>query len=483
MVREILCLKNHSLKTQLVISFISILLLFITGLAITNYQEQKSFLHKNHLNESKQLINMISRSILDSMITNDVAGVDEKAKYLIAGHLIDSYAVFDSLKRNLSSTPDFKNEISKKIFREKKDFIILQENESKLEILSPLVFQNESIGWIYVNFSRQHLKQAFNEQIWKTAKLFSIAGFLGIIISIFLANILTSQLKDLQKSIQHITANNDFSIRAKENTNNEIGKIAHSFNLMAEKIIEYQSNMVTQAKFTALGEMASGIAHEVNNPLTIITGKIQFLITRSKKNTLTPEFLNEELAKIQKTAYRISKIISALRSFTQDSLHEEKEFLPLSHFIDSTLELCNEKIKMENIDLKIKVDNTIHIYACPNLIRQVFFNMISNSIDAIEALEDKWIIIESIVDDHQVIIKFRDSGSGISHEIQSKLMQPFFTTKETGKGTGLGLSTSKGILEKHHGKIYYNAKSNHTEFIIELPKLEKDPRSNSALNH
>jgi C4-dicarboxylate-specific signal transduction histidine kinase len=103
-------------------------------------------------------------------------------------------------------------------------------------------------------------------------------------------------------------------------------------------------------------------------------------------------------------------------------------------------------------------------------VSQVIINLLSNSMDAIDHLSEKWIKLSiRALDDNTVLIKVRDSGHGIPNDVVEKMMNPFFTTKAVGKGTGLGLSISLGIIDEHKGKLYYQLVDNHTEFVIELP--------------
>ena len=230
-----------------------------------------------------------------------------------------------------------------------------------------------------------------------------------------------------------------------------------------------EAALITSAKMASLGEMASGVAHEINNPLTIIQGKAAHIKRLIQNGEFDLDKINDALTKIENTTTRIAKIISGLQSFSRNSVGDPKTSFKVSQIIEESLELCKEKF--ENLSINLQVDCSIDssIDCRPSQISQVLMNLISNSMDAISTLADKWVSVEVTNQGDKVRIVVTDSGQGISKEVADKIMQPFFTTKEVGKGTGLGLSISKGIIEEHHGQFTYDASSKNTRFILELP--------------
>jgi C4-dicarboxylate-specific signal transduction histidine kinase len=181
----------------------------------------------------------------------------------------------------------------------------------------------------------------------------------------------------------------------------------------------------------------------------------------------------EKLGKIENTVDRISKIVRGLRSFARNSDQDPKISTPISLIVDDTLSLCREKFKYSSIELIIDSAEDPILLCRPSQISQVLLNLLNNSYDAVHGMESSWIRIETHSENGTAILTVTDSGNGIPLEIQQKLMQPFFTTKEIGKGTGLGLSISQGIISEHGGKFYYDSKSANTRFVIELPVYEQ----------
>jgi len=232
---------------------------------------------------------------------------------------------------------------------------------------------------------------------------------------------------------------------------------------------DLQARLVETAKMAALGEMSSGIAHEINNPLTIILGKVDYMTMQIEKKLVSQEVFIKDLEVIKRTAHRISKIIKGLRTFARNAEHDPFINTSLKSIIDETLDLCRQKFNSAGVEIKLNVsDYTISCRAVE--ISQVFMNLLSNSYDAIAGLEQKWVQIETQLIDKKIHIIFTDSGSGIEDKILEKIFHPFYTTKDVGHGTGLGLSISQGIMNSHKGNLYYDKSTKNTCFIVELPE-------------
>lgn len=245
--------------------------------------------------------------------------------------------------------------------------------------------------------------------------------------------------------------------------------------LAASRIKEqiHQKELLRSAKMVVLGEMASGIAHEINNPLMIIMGKADGLRKEIENPSRDKSKALEDIDRIERTVERISKIIKGLNIFSRKSDIDPKRNYRLLEIVDDTVGLCQQRLNQNNIRLHVDIDAKVKVHCRPPQISQVLLNLISNSIDAIQKSEDKWIRLA--VRDMGDFIEFRvtDCGNKISADIQEKIMMPFFTTKELGHGTGLGLSISKTIIEDHGGNFYYDSESQNTCFVLTLPTSEK----------
>jgi len=243
--------------------------------------------------------------------------------------------------------------------------------------------------------------------------------------------------------------------------------------IAANKRLQAQSvAILQQAKMSTLGEMAGGVAHEINNPLAMILGHSTQLVRDLKDEAVSREKMLGKAEKIQTTVERISKIVSALRTFSRNADEDPFQKSKVSAILEDTLNLCSENLKTNQIDLRINGNQNFEFDCRPTQISQVLVNLLNNSLEAIRGLPEKWIEIKLENVSGKVRISVTDSGHGIPEAIADKVMQPFFTTKEIGKGTGLGLSISQGIVESHGGMISLDRTCSNTRFVLELPSTQ-----------
>ncbi|MFZ4715254.1 MAG: PAS domain-containing protein [Bacteriovoracaceae bacterium] len=220
-----------------------------------------------------------------------------------------------------------------------------------------------------------------------------------------------------------------------------------------------------QSKLASLGEMSAGIAHEVNNPLAIISGSAEQL-TKYKDN---PDKFNSKIGSILKSCERISKILEGLRKFSRSAENNKMSVLDLSLIIDEVIILTQIKASRELTQISREYSGDLRILCDELSIEQVLINLLNNGIDAIKKNDERWVKITAYREGQEVILRVIDSGLMISTELESKIFDPFFTTKKVGEGTGLGLSISKGILDEHHATISLNRKFTNTCFEIRFP--------------
>lgn len=252
-----------------------------------------------------------------------------------------------------------------------------------------------------------------------------------------------------------------------------IYELQSSQNANLEKMVDERSQqLVIQSKMSALGEMAAGVAHEINNPLGIITGRAhQLRREMMTKDEIEAGRIEAGLDQIEQTAEKISKTIKSLRHFARDSRQDSPKKTELQEIINETMGLCLERFKHVGID--VIVDNVPSVILdCKSVqISQVLLNILNNSFDAILEMNEKWVRISFVDLEDRIHIQVTDSGKGIPQSYRHRLMQPFFTTKIDHKRTGLGLSISKEIIMEHQGKFFYDEQSIHTRFVIDLPKM------------
>lgn len=245
----------------------------------------------------------------------------------------------------------------------------------------------------------------------------------------------------------------------------------------AQQMLELQQmTLINSSKMAALGQMSNGIAHEINTPLAIICSKSQQSHDRLGNGAdLDKNFILTGLKKIMNTGFRIGHIISSLQRFSRESAQDPVEYISIDSLIQDSIDLCKTKFSNHNVTIEFqsKLPPNFKTHCQPGQISQVIVNLLNNSFDALIQNETpiKWIKVFSMLVDStdKIRILIKDNGPGIPVELRDHIMNPFFTTKEIGKGTGLGLSVSKGIIESHQGKLFFNFNSKCTEVIIEIP--------------
>jgi signal transduction histidine kinase len=231
------------------------------------------------------------------------------------------------------------------------------------------------------------------------------------------------------------------------------------------------------SNLASLGEMAGGIAHEINNPLLIISGSSMVIEKALRKEDLDKEKILKHLQTIKKTTKRAATIIKGLKTLARDGVYDAAENVSIKEVLDDVLSFMEAKLRHGEINLLLDTNNTLFDKKFP-LFRvqfsQVVLNLLTNSFDAISELEDKWINIEMKEEQGVITLRITDSGAGIPKEILDKIFTPFFTTKPIGKGTGLGLPLCYSIMEKCGGELKYDKENKNTCFALKLPAPIKE---------
>ena len=229
------------------------------------------------------------------------------------------------------------------------------------------------------------------------------------------------------------------------------------------------SKLFGQSKYSELGMMSAGIAHEINNPLAVIQARTTQLL-RMYRDPAKVNELGEGLQQILYTSERINRTVQGIREFIRDDDKHPDQEIPLKKIIDDVLAFCGQRMKNHGVNLRFYDIEKFKVIGNKVQIEQIFLNLLNNAFDAIEFLPEKWIEISAHDANNKLQIFVKDSGAGIPADIARKIMEPFYSTKDAGKGTGLGLALARGIAEKHGGGLSYVNKSNHTTFLLEFPK-------------
>ena len=247
--------------------------------------------------------------------------------------------------------------------------------------------------------------------------------------------------------------------------------------LMAEQ------QLIQASKMATLGEMATGVAHELNQPLSVIKTASSFLRRKARDNErLQDDILRTMAEEIDSHVDRASKIIDHMRDFGRKS-GVAKEKVQVNHILRRAVDFFHQQMKLREIEVAEDLEEDLpQVLADPNRLEQVFVNLLINARDAIEQKaeqsgrkgEMKCITLRTRAEEGAVTIEVTDTGTGIPEALLDRIFEPFFTTKKVGKGTGLGLSISYGIVQDYDGTIKVESKEGEgATFIIRFPRIQE----------
>lgn len=477
---------HHSLAKRLTVLstvLISTTLLVVTGIV---YLTIVSFGNKFLENELKEKSDFIQKAFAVPIWTYDQYQINEIGNSLLS----DAKYTYVSALKVETTNNEVLFEKTQEIGSDYLKAAALPYTKTKV---IDIFKDQRKIGMISVAMTNYGYIKSFRDQ------------FIIIMIAIVILMVVISKLASyyinktltipLTKILKHVNLieDEDYTHHEIENLPRELDSISRALNQAASVIekrnsdIKYYTNDLEQlvrdrtqaleeqliknlntARLAAVGEMAADVAHEINNPLTVID--LHTMKLKKMDTDLPPNVMNS-VDKVQAMVKRIGKIIKGLRSLSRDGHADPMVPFSVMNMIEDVKMLVEMKVKSHEIDFEIIVtDPGIHAIGREVQISQVLVNIVGNAIDAVTNLPDKWIKVEVKEVGDEVHFFVTDCGRGIPKDLQDKIMHPFFTTKGVNKGTGLGLSISKNIIEEHGGVLKYNVQNSNTQFIFTLKK-------------
>jgi two-component system, NtrC family, sensor kinase len=372
------------------------------------------------------------------------------------------------------------DEVSQVVLRQGKEYVgpAFVVNENYITRYDPIRDQDGNvIGILYVG-ARQatfnRLLSLVNQRIlWVGVGTFLLVFLLALPVSFVITRPL-NQLKELVEANRKVTLG-DLSVRVPVRSGGEVGMLASSFNTMLDTLQATQEQLVQSEKLASLGQLAAGVAHELNNPLGTILLYSDILLKEVNGDSTGSAQIKEDLEMIVNETRRCKSIVSSLLEFARQNqvnahavdlneLVREVVELEARHYADLSAQLNRPIIMKTDLEATLPF-----IQADASQLTQALVNLIDNAVDAMPEGGDLTIFTRN-QPEGMVTLEVIDTGMGISKKDMGMLFTPFFTTKPLGKGTGLGLAIIYGIIKMHRGQIsVHSHEGKGTRFSIQLP--------------
>jgi two-component system NtrC family sensor kinase len=343
------------------------------------------------------------------------------------------------------------------------------------------------IGMLYVGV----LEQKYVDLRQRAVLVFLAITLLGALAALglgyFISRKVSISIKKLASASEQV-AHGNLDAKVEIASHDELRELADTFNFMAaalkkrdEKLREFTTRRIMESERLAhIGQLAAGVAHEINNPLQGIVTYSHLLLERAT----TEDGCRESLQKIVKQANRCRDIIRGLLDFSRQR-KPEKRLSKVNRVLEECVSLVDNQALFHNIRIVRRLNQNLpQVLVDPSQIQQVFMNMIINAAEAMNGAGQLTLTTRYVPADSAVEVEFADTGHGISEEDLDRIFGPFFTTKEVGHGTGLGLAISYGIVQEHKGTITVESQVGQgATFTIRLPvtsEQETIPRAAQA---
>ncbi|MBI4248845.1 MAG: HAMP domain-containing histidine kinase [Elusimicrobia bacterium] len=306
------------------------------------------------------------------------------------------------------------------------------------------------LGICYLKLTYYRIDSLVRAAAYVQIAAIAVFTALAVVLAFIFSRRIVRPIEELRAATR-VIAQGDFSIQLPVNTADEIGDLTRDFLKMAQELESSRNRLIQSEKMAAVGQMAAGMAHEINNPMGVILGFAQGLAKRLQAGD--PMAL--PVKSIEREALRCKELMQNLLLFSRSSKSQEREDLDLNASVEGALALVRVRAKMANVELVPEFAAGLpKVTANKNQIQQIVVNLCNNAVDAMP--EGGQITVRTghlAGPPAQIELQVQDTGPGIPEEIRAKIFEPFFTTKSLGKGTGLGLSLVYEIVERHNGTI------------------------------
>lgn len=477
---------QHSLKTRILFVTGSVILIIMMIISLAILFQWRTILIEKEITNAQSIVDAFTVPALDALI---YAEQRELLKDDLLETYIDNYMqrvssikyieIYDNnselvAAKDRNGSDSFSLEtIDVNLKSNKYNSIIYQSNKYGwlLDTYAPLKIANKKWGVVKIGFDAEPIQKEINDIFFVLLSLTILLSIATLTVLYFLIDKVTFKLKSLVDEIDKIDFKTIEEITLKGDKD-EIGFLITRFDdllkrlkLSKQQLETAQKQVYQSEKLASIGRLASGVAHEINNPLNGIKNCLYAIQKEPDNKEQTTEYLaliNEGMSYIENV---IKKLLGFARQQTQitDSLN-------INELIENVYKLLEYKFKQKQVVVILNLLEDIPAISGDNqLIQEVIMNILINAYDAIS--EKGEIEIKSgINDEKHIFFSIRDNGIGLNENELDKIFDPFYTTKDPGEGTGLGLWVSLGIIENHNGQIKVNSIPNkETNFTVILP--------------
>ena len=314
------------------------------------------------------------------------------------------------------------------------------------------------------NAERDALRMRLEQH--RRALLFTLAGLLMVLTAaaLLVSRSIVRPLKEMEDSMEAIAAGNTDRLAFAAGDREMASLVRASNHMLDELRLRQQQQLIQAERLASLGRLISGVAHEINNPLSNISSSAQILLEEAA--ITDPNWLHDILIQIDGETTRAQRIVRSLLDYAS-----KRDFqlsaIPLRALVEESLRLFRNVIPAQ-LSIHIDIPNALQVIGDKPRLQQVLINLLKNAVDALQDAGE--ISISAASSPSGVEMVFSDNGPGMAHEVLPHIFEPFYSTKEASRGSGMGLFIVREIIEEHHGAIHAESTpGTGTQFYIQLP--------------